>query len=133
MGARENRGRDIDRPRVAAGRGRIDDRGRSTSRPAILHGRFTSVTGDIHYASTPQPQSIFEFSDHSGSVELLLPLDVSSYIELSSFEGEIDNGLTQVHPTASGVRNLQLTRGSGALDITARTFRGTVRLRAREP
>jgi hypothetical protein len=100
---------------------------------ASLHGRFTSVSGDIHFASTPQPRSIFEFSDHSGSVELLLPHDASTHLELSSFEGEIDNGLTQLRPAASGVRSLQLTIGSGDSDITVRTFRGTIRLRGREP
>jgi hypothetical protein len=101
--------------------------------PAILHGRFTSVTGDIHYSSTPQPRSLFEFTDHSGSVELLLPRDVSTHLELSSFEGDIDNGLAQLRPAASSIRNLRLTLGTGASDITVRTFRGTVQLRAREP
>lgn len=101
--------------------------------PAILHGRFTSVAGDIRFASSLQPRSLFEFSDHSGSVELLLPRDASAHLELSSFEGEIDNGLAQVHPAASGIHTLQLTLGAGSSDITVRTFRGTVRLRAREP
>jgi hypothetical protein len=99
----------------------------------ILRGRFTSVTGDIHYAATPQPRSLFEFSNHSGSVDLLLPLEVSARLSLFSFEGEIENGLAPLRPAVGGVHSLQLKLGAGASDITARTFRGTVRLRARGP
>jgi DUF4097 and DUF4098 domain-containing protein YvlB len=97
----------------------------------IVHGRFTSVTGDIHYAATMAPRSLFEFSNHSGAVDLLLPRDVSARFELSTVEGAFDNGFTQVHPAAASVHNLQLSLGSGAADVTVRTFKGTVRLRSR--
>lgn len=97
----------------------------------IIHGRFTSVTGDIHYAATMAPRSLFEFSNHSGAVDFLLPRDVSARFELSSVEGEIDNGFTQLRPAAAGVHNLQLSLGSGGADVTVRTFKGTVRLRSR--
>lgn len=98
---------------------------------SIIHGRFTSVTGDIHYASAIAPRALFEFSTHSGIVDLLLPRDVSARIELSTVDGEIDNGFTQLRPAAAGVHNLQLSLGSGAADVTVRTFKGTVLLRAR--
>ena len=98
---------------------------------SIVHGRFTSVTGDIHYASTIAPRSLFEFSTHSGTIDLILPRDVSARLELSTVEGEIDNGFEQLRPAAAGVHNLKLNLGSGASDVTVRTFRGTVRLRSR--
>ena len=97
----------------------------------ILHGRFTSVTGDIHYASTMRDRSLFEFSTHSGAVDFLLPRDVSARFELSSVEGVIDNGFEQLRPAAAGVHTLRLNLGTGAADVTVRTFKGTVRLRAR--
>ena len=97
----------------------------------IAHGRFTSVTGDIHYAATMAPRSLFEFSNHSGAVDFLLPRDVSARFELSSVEGAIDNGFTQLRPAADGVHNLRLSLGTGAADVTVRTFKGTVRLRSR--
>jgi len=97
----------------------------------ILHGRFTSVTGDVHYAATMAPHSLFEFSTHSGTVDFLLPREVSARFELSTVDGEIDNGFTQLRPAAAGVHNLQLSLGSGAADVTVRTFKGTVRLRSR--
>ncbi len=98
---------------------------------SIVHGRFTSVTGDIHYAATMAPRSLFEFSTHSGTVDLLLPRDVSARLELSTVEGEIDNGFEQLRPAAEGVHTLQVTLGSGASDVTVRTFKGAVRLRSR--
>ena len=98
---------------------------------SIAHGRFTLVSGDIHYAAAMGQRSLFEFSNHSGAVDLLLPHDVSARFELSSVEGGIDNGFTQVRPAAAGVHNLQLRLGTGSADVTVRTFRGLVRLRSR--
>jgi hypothetical protein len=97
----------------------------------IAHGRFTSVSGDIRYAAAMSPRSLFEFSNHSGVVDLLLPHDVSARFELSSVEGGIDNGFVQLRPTAAGVHNLQLSLGTGSADVTVRTFKGMVRLRSR--
>jgi hypothetical protein len=97
----------------------------------IAHGRFTSVSGDIHYAAALGARSLFEFSNHSGAVDLLLPRDVSARFELSSVEGAIENGFTQLRPAAAGMHNLQLRLGSGDADVTVRTFKGIVRLRSR--
>lgn len=97
---------------------------------SIVHGRFTSVTGDIHYASTIAPRSLFEFSTHSGTIDLLLPRDVSARLELSTVDGEIDNGFGQLRPAAAGAHNLRVTLGAGASDVSVRTFKGTVRLRS---
>ena len=96
----------------------------------ILRGRFTSVTGDIRYAAAFAPRSLFEFSDHSGSVEFLLPRDVSARFELSSVEGDIDNGFMQLRPAAAGVHSLSLRLGTGDANVVVRTFRGEIRLRA---
>jgi hypothetical protein len=97
----------------------------------ILRGRFTSVTGDIRYASAFAPRSLFEFSDHSGTVDFLLPRDASASFELSSVMGEIDNGFMQLRPAASGVHSLSLRLGTGDANVVVRTFKGTVRLRSR--
>lgn len=98
---------------------------------SIMHGRFGSVTGDIHYGSTMRERSIFEFSTHSGAIDFLLPRDVSARFALTSVDGVIDNGFEQLHPAATGVHTLRVTLGTGGSDVTVRTFKGTVRLRAR--
>ena len=130
--------------RAKTGRGRLTIRGSpedvdastiggtlDVATATILHGRFTAVTGDIHYAATMRERSIFEFSTHSGAIDFLLPRDVSARFELSSVEGVIDNGFAQLHPAASGVHTLQVSLGTGSSDVTVRTFKGMVRLRAR--
>lgn len=97
--------------------------------PAILRGRFASVSGDIHYVGSPAWGGIFEFSNHSGAVDFLLPRSVSGRFELSSVVGLIENGFDQVRPAAAGPHSLQLKLGGGDAQITVRTFKGVIRLR----
>ncbi|MDB4876619.1 MAG: hypothetical protein JWM41_3065 [Gemmatimonadetes bacterium] len=97
--------------------------------PTILRGRFASVTGDIRYAAAPASGSLFEFSNHGGAVDFLLPKTVSGRFDLSTVSGEIANGFTQVRPVAAGPHSLRLNLGRGDAQITVRTFKGTIRLR----
>src|SRR5947209_3796520 len=60
----------------------------------VLRGQFSSVSGDIHYAGSPAPSGIYEFSNHSGSVDLLLPRSASATFSLSSIVGSIQNGFS---------------------------------------
>jgi len=98
---------------------------------AILRGRFASVAGDIRYSAAPAPGSLFEFSNHSGAIDFLLPRDVSARVDLSSITGAIENGFLQARPVASTAHNLRVSLGSGEAQITVRTFKGTIRLRPR--
>lgn len=97
--------------------------------PAILRGRFASVSGDIHYVGLPAWGGIFEFSNHSGAVDFLFPRSVSARIDLSSVVGAIENGFVQVRPAAAGPHSLHINLGRGDAQITARTFKGVIRLR----
>jgi hypothetical protein len=97
--------------------------------PAILRGRFSSVSGDIHYVGSPAAGGIFEFSNHSGAVDFLFPRTVSAKLELSSVVGLIENGFIQVRPVAAGPHSLRINLGRGDSQITARTFKGVIRLR----
>jgi hypothetical protein len=97
--------------------------------PTILRGRFASVTGDIRYASTPASGALFEFSNHGGGVDFLLPRAVSGRFDLSTVTGEIANGFTQVSPVAAGPHALRINLGHGDAQFTVRTFKGTIRIR----
>jgi hypothetical protein len=99
--------------------------------PAILRGRFASVTGDIRYDSAPAPASLFDFSNHGGAIDFLLPQLASARFDLSSVTGAIENGFVQVRPAAIGPHNLRLTIGRGESQISVRTFKGAIRLRPR--
>lgn len=97
--------------------------------PAILRGRFASVSGDIHYVGQPAWGGIFEFSNHSGAVDFLFPRTTSARLELSSVVGLIENGFDRVRPAAVGPHSLRINLGRGDAQITARTFKGVIRLR----
>jgi hypothetical protein len=96
---------------------------------AVLRGQFSSVSGDIHYVGSPAARGIFEFSNHSGGVDLLLPPDVSGAFTLSSINGQIENGFSNVRPAASTTHSMRLTLGRGGANVTVRTFKGQIRLR----
>lgn len=101
---------------------------------AVMRGRFASVEGDIRYTGLPDADGVFEFSNHSGAVELLLPRGVSATLELSSITGTIENGFTPMRAAAGagghgGTLRVQL--GGGGSRMTVRTFKGTIRLQPR--
>jgi hypothetical protein len=102
------------------------------STSTIQRGRFASVTGVIRYRGAPAVGGIFEFSNHSGSVDLLLPREAGGVLDLSTVVGEIENGYTRLRPVADvngRGRSLHLELGRDGGHITVRTFKGTIRLR----
>jgi hypothetical protein len=101
----------------------------SIASSTILRGQFGSVSGDIQYAASPAAGGIFDFSNHSGAIEFLLARSVSGVFSLSSIIGAIENGFSQVRPIASTPQSIRLSFGRGGAQITARTFKGAIRLR----
>jgi hypothetical protein len=100
----------------------------SVATSAVLRGQFASVTGDIHYAATPARRAIVDMSDHSGSIELLLPVTSSAALVVSSVEGPIENGFTRARAAGATPRSMQLSLGLGEAQLTVRTFKGAIRL-----
>jgi hypothetical protein len=101
----------------------------SIASAAILRGQFGSVSGDVHYAGSPTAGAIFDFSNHSGAIDLLLAKSVSGVFSLSSILGAIENGFSEIRPIASTPHSIRLSLGRGGAQVTARTFKGTIRLR----
>ena len=101
----------------------------SVASSAVLRGQFSSVSGEIQYAAAPAPGGIFEFSNHSGGVDLLLPASTSATLALSSITGAIANGFTRIRPVATAPHAVRITLGNGAAQMTVRTFKGVIRLR----
>lgn len=95
---------------------------------SVLRGRFGSVTGDIRYAAAPAPGGVFEFSNHAGTVAILLPRATSASLQLSSVTGTIQNGFSQVRPVSAGPHELSVRLGAGEAHVTVRTFKGPIRL-----
>jgi hypothetical protein len=101
----------------------------SIASPTIVRGQFGSVSGDVHYAGSPATGAIFDFSNHSGAIDLLLARSVSGVFALSSIVGAIENGFTEVRPIASTPHSVRINLGRGGAQVVARTFKGTIRLR----
>ncbi|MDQ6736673.1 MAG: DUF4097 domain-containing protein, partial [Gemmatimonadota bacterium] len=102
------------------------------SAAGLTRGQFGSVTGNVTFAAPLGEGGIFEFDDHSGSIELRLPLSTTGSFRVTSIEGTIDNKIAPLRPAsmgAGGGQTLAFRIGTGGAHVTVRTFRGTVRLR----
>ena len=102
------------------------------SATGLTRGKFGSVTGDVVFAAPLGEGGIFEFDDHSGSVELRLPSTTTGLFQLTTIGGIIDNGLTPLRPASAGTSHgqaLAFRMGSGGARVTVRTFKGAIRLR----
>lgn len=97
--------------------------------PTVMRGQFVSVSGDIHWIGSPARGSVFDFSNHSGAVDLAFSSTASAALTLSSVSGSIENGFTRVRPIASPPRTLRLNLGGGDAHVTVRTFKGAIRVR----
>jgi len=97
--------------------------------PGIMRGQFASVSGDIHWVGSPAPRAILDFSNHRGAVDFTLPRSTTGTFSLSTVSGSILNGFAQLHPIAQTDRSIRLTFGQGGADITARTFKGVIRIK----
>ena len=102
----------------------------SIATSTVLRGQFSTVAGDIHFVGDPSPRAILEFSSHNGAVDLLLPQDASALLALSSISGPIQNGFARIRPTALTPLSMRLNLGRGEAQMTVRTFKGPIRLRA---
>jgi hypothetical protein len=95
----------------------------------VMRGQFGSVSGDIRYAGTPSAGAIFDFSNHSGGVEIALPSNASAAVMLSSVAGVIENGFAHVRPISTSPHAIRLSLGRGEAQLTVRSFKGVIRLR----
>lgn len=102
----------------------------SIATSSVLRGQFSSVTGDVHFVGDPSPRAILELSSHSGAVELLIPQSASALLSLSSITGPIENGFARVRPSALTPQSMKISLGRGDAQLTVRTFKGPIRLRA---
>jgi len=116
-------------------RGSIDDADLATIGGALdvgaaglLRGQFASVSGNITFAGAPASGAILDFSNHSGALDLVFPANASASLTLSSLTGTIANGFTQVLPTSAPGHTVRLVLGAGDAQITARSFKGAIRV-----
>lgn len=119
--------------------GRVQDAAASSvtgpvmiSAVGLRRGNFGSVTGNVLFEAPLGEGGIFDFDDHSGTVELRLPPTTAGSFQLTTIEGTIDNNITSLRPASMGTgrgQTLAFRIGTGGAHVTVRTFKGAIRLR----
>jgi DUF4097 and DUF4098 domain-containing protein YvlB len=100
----------------------------------LQYGSFQSVSGDLHYEGALASDAAVEMQSHSGDVEIALPANVRARFQVSTFSGDIDNGLGSAEAQRTSRytpgRELSFSTGEGGL-VTVKTFSGSVKLERR--
>jgi DUF4097 and DUF4098 domain-containing protein YvlB len=98
-------------------------------------GELETVSGSIRFEGDLARGADLDVGSVSGSVELLLPGDVSADFSISSFSGDIENDLGGPQAKRMGrytdEQELRFTAGSGGARVTVETLSGDVWLRRR--
>jgi DUF4097 and DUF4098 domain-containing protein YvlB len=94
--------------------------------------RAESVSGTIDFSGTIDRAGRYEFTSHSGDINLALPADVGAQVGVETFNGDIQSDFPlRMEPTTDDrnrQRRLEFTLGSGGARITASTFSGSIDL-----
>lgn len=91
-----------------------------------------TASGDIRYAGSLLGGGSYEFSNHQGAVELLLPPDASFELTARSVQGEVFSSFSLVPkshgpmPSPTYARSLLGTVQSGAALVRVSTFSGKI-------
>ena len=93
--------------------------------------RMESVTGDLSFSGWLTRDGALAVENHSGTIDILLPLDIFADFDLSSYHGTIRNEFRPYTQPAgqSSAEQVFSNGGGGGADITVRTFKGGIVLR----
>jgi hypothetical protein len=103
------------------------------ARLAYQRARIESVDGAIKYAGRPPASSALELTNHSGSIDLLMPRDVAGEFSLSLYSGEFVDEFGRAakffNPKLK-TREAKFSLGAKSdARVTLRSFKGRVALR----
>lgn len=103
-----------------------------------MESRFlvaNTTSGDIFYQGDFRPGGSYDFMNHEGSIELVVPVRASFELNANSMQGKVINEFPlkpRRHgrvPQRSGMRSLLGTAQRGDAMVRATSFSGTIRLR----
>ena len=100
----------------------------------VEHAKLESTTGAIVFGGELARSASVELETHSGPIDILLPPKLDVEIDAATITGVIDNRWTKARPAAGREgrgMTLMMSGGVGSAHITARSFKGTVQLRAK--
>ena len=99
---------------------------------SLSEGNFETVNGEIFFEGGVSPGAQLDFEAVNGSIELLLPADVSANFDVETMMGEIANDFgMQPRRTSRWVASQELSfrMGNGDADIWIETLQGAIRIR----
>lgn len=93
--------------------------------------RMETVSGRVNFSGSLAKDAALTAESHSGPVDLLLSSDLNAEIDLTTYQGRISNDFApERRPTKQGAgEELHITVGTGAANVTVRTFKGPIILR----
>jgi DUF4097 and DUF4098 domain-containing protein YvlB len=95
--------------------------------------RAETVSGELSYDGTLDPQGRYEFHSQSGDVRLRLPASSGGSVRVETFSGTVDSEFPMTmqpgdHGMGEHQKRLEFTFGTGGARITAETFSGDINI-----
>jgi DUF4097 and DUF4098 domain-containing protein YvlB len=96
--------------------------------------RTHTVSGDVSFTGIVMDAGRYEFTTHSGGVQLHLPVNVGAQLSVATFSGGIESDFPiTLKPGDHGIgaaqaKRLDFTLGQGSARILAETFSGDITL-----
>ena len=98
---------------------------------AIEEGNFESISGDLFFEGDLTTDGTLTMENHSGSIDLAVPADISADFDVTTFTGDIKNGFGQSAERRGRFgpgRVLSFVTGGGEARIKINTFSGNVEI-----
>ena len=96
------------------------------------HVTAETVSGHVTFAGSIDPAGSYEFSSHSGRVQMAIPDGSSATLQLETFSGRITSAFPitlqpgDISAMARRGKKMDFTIGKGGARITASTFSGNI-------
>jgi DUF4097 and DUF4098 domain-containing protein YvlB len=96
---------------------------------------MSTTSGDIAFDGTVTAEGRYEFTSHSGSLDLAVPAATNARFSVETYSGEIDSEFPITLQPGSGTsrrpRRFDFTVGTGGPRVLAESFSGTIEIRKR--
>ena len=91
--------------------------------------RTETVSGDVTYSGSIEPNGKYAFESHSGTIRLNIPRNAGAQVSVETFSGDISTAFPAVVRPGQSLRregHMEFTIGDGRARITAQTFSGRI-------
>ena len=91
--------------------------------------RTETVSGDVTYSGSIEPNGKYAFESHSGTIRLNIPKNAGAQVSVETFSGDISTAFPAIVRPGQSMRregHMEFTIGDGRARITAQTFSGRI-------